>query len=64
VCEKSEGVRAGGKQAIAGEPGDRIYQVEGQDKIRGRGGLHITTEPIGENVCERSYKCERARAAG
>lgn len=31
-------MRVGGKQAVAGEPGDRIYKVEGRDKIRGKGG--------------------------
>ena len=69
MCEKSEGVlcvRAGGKQAMAGEPRDMIYKVEGQDEIRGRGGVHTgtTTEPIGENVRERSFKCARACVAG
>ena len=45
-------MRVGGKQAVAGEPGDRIYKVKGRDKIRrikrggGGGGKHVTTEPM------------------
>jgi hypothetical protein len=66
-----------GQLAIASGRGRRRWRRKGRKRGRkrgrerwrdrskfGGGGVHITTEQIGENVCECSFKCVREHVAG